>query len=39
MLIKDIQTYLHEHYSIDESLQRIKDAEMINYELENKESE
>ena len=34
MLIKDIQTYLREHYEIDESMERIKEAEDIIYELE-----
>ncbi len=39
MLIKDIQCFLKEHYEIDESMQRIKDAETEIYELENEESE
>jgi uncharacterized protein YqgV (UPF0045/DUF77 family) len=34
MLIKDIQTYLKEHYNIDESMERIKEAEDIINELE-----
>ena len=36
MMLRDIQIYLREHYSIEESLERIKDAEAEIYELENK---
>jgi hypothetical protein len=36
MMIRDIQTYLKEHFGIEESLERIKEAETIIYELENK---
>ncbi len=37
MLIRDIQKYLKEQWGIEESLERIKEAEDIIYELENKE--
>lgn len=37
MLIRDIQTYLKEQYGIEESMERIKEAEDIIYELENKD--
>ncbi len=36
MLIRDIQRYLREQWGIEESLQRIKDAETEIYELEHK---
>lgn len=36
MLIRDIQKYLREQWGIEESMQRIKDAETEIYELENK---
>lgn len=37
MLIRDIQRFLKEQYGIEESLERIKEAEDIIFELENKE--
>ena len=37
MMIRDIQRYLREQWDIQESMQRIKDAEMEIYQLKNKE--
>jgi len=38
MMIRDIQRYLHEQWSIQESMQRIKDAETEIYQLKNREN-
>ncbi len=38
MMLRDIQRYLKEQYGIEESIERIYEAEDIIHELKNKES-